>query len=136
MNYEVIKIRTAMTEGKLESGLSFLEGGQDIPFQINRLYCIYETEKEKRGFYENEKEWQLLFCPYGEIDVMIDDGTKEEIIALNNPSVGLVLYSELWREVSWIKSGSVLCVATSSSNNIDRLCCDYSAFINSIQNKS
>ena len=45
MDYEVIKIRTAVTKNELDSGLSFMEGGQDIPFSIDR-YIVFMSRKE------------------------------------------------------------------------------------------
>lgn len=112
MDYKVIKIRTVMTEA--ESGLSFLEGEQDIPFKINHLYCIFEKEKNKQnGFQNQEQSWQLLLCPYGAIEVMVDNGAKREKISLDNPSIGLILHADIWRETTWKEKGSVLCIASS-----------------------
>lgn len=133
MNYEVIRIRTAVTKNELDSGLSFLEGEQDIPFPIDRLYCIYETEgNEQCGFDEREQSQYILFCPYGEIDVLVDDGTQRETIILNSPSIGLMFGSSMWREITWRQKKSVLCIAAHGHYDKRYLCDDYNAYLNFI----
>lgn len=128
MDYKVIKIRTVMTEA--DAGLSFLEGEQDIPFKINHLYCIFEKEKNmQNGFQSQDQSWQLLLCPYGAIEVMVDDGTKRESISLNNPSVGLILRADIWREMTWKEKGSVLCIASFADYDTEKFCGDYGTYL-------
>lgn len=114
MNYEIMKIRSAVSPDSRYGGLSFVEGERDIPFAIKRIYCIYETEKGlHRGFHAHKLNYQLLFCPYGKIDIIIDDGMEKETVTLNRPDKGLILTPGLWREMIWRETGSVLCVAAS-----------------------
>ena len=114
MNYQIIKINTVWNKDPKLGGLSFVESERDIPFAIKRIYCIYKTEENQhRGFHAHKKNWQLLFCPYGAIDIILTDGEKTETILLDNPSKGLVLYPGLWREMIWRQDDSVLCVAAS-----------------------
>lgn len=136
MKYKKIKIRTAVTKNEVESGLSFLEGEQDIPFHIKRVYCIYETEGKKYcGFNAKERNQYFLFCPYGEIDVLLDDGMKREMIALNEPSIGVILNSDIWCEIVWMQKSSVLCVAAHDCYDLDQLCGDYMAYLKFIDGK-
>lgn len=131
MDYRVIEIRTVMTE--TESGLSFLEGERDIPFKINHLYCIFEKEKNNHNGFQNcIQSWQLLLCPYGFIEVMVDNGTKKERVLLDNPSIGLILHADLWREVIWKENGSVLCIASSADYNVGKLNKDYAEYLDYI----
>lgn len=114
MDYKIIDIRTVMNNDAGISGLSFVEGERDIPFEIKRMYFIYENEQEiQKGFYPHKQSWHLLFCPNGKIDVTIDNGNNRTVISLDNPSKGLILHPSLWREIVWIVKGSVLCVAAS-----------------------
>lgn len=130
MDYEVIKISTAVTKNELDSGLSFMEGGQDIPFSIDRLYCVYESEGNKQcGFDAREHGQYILFCPYGEITVLVDDGQQREAIMLNDPSTGLILGSNMWREITWRQKNSVLCIAAHGHYDKEYLCSDYSAYM-------
>lgn len=114
MNYRVIQLKTVWNEDPKLGGLSFVESERDIPFAIKRIYCIFKTEENQhRGFHAHKKNWQLLFCPYGVIDIILTDGDVEETITLDNPSKGLVLKPGLWREMIWRHDDSVLCVAAS-----------------------
>jgi len=114
MNYELIQIHTKHGDAPGEGTLSFAEEKKDIPFRIRRIYYIYDVDKGvERGHHAHKLNKQLLFCPYGEIEVIIDDGKKKESIMLDNPTKGLILYPGLWREMIWHKKESVLCVAAS-----------------------
>ena len=135
MEYQLVKIRTVITEDAEKTGLSFLEGEQDIPFKINRLYCMYEKEKnEQKGFHPNKHSWQLLFCPHGVIEVLVDDGTKREIITLDNPDKGFILHPGIWREITWKQKHSVLCVAASGHYEPEKLRNDYDLYLEFIKN--
>lgn len=126
IKYQLISIKTVMTNNNLESGLSFFEGEHDIPFKINRLYCTYENEEKKlKGFHSDKQGWQLMFCPYGIIELIIDDGEKKEKILLDKPSVGLILRPGVCHEINWKRSNSVLCVATSGHYESEKLRDDY-----------
>ena len=74
-NYKVIDVKTIQNEDPKYGALSFLEGKRDIPFPIRRVYWITETEADlHRGFHAHKLNCQLLFCPYGVIDIILDDG--------------------------------------------------------------
>lgn len=132
MEYQLVKIRTVFTKEDVESGLSFLEAEQDIPFKIKRLYCVYEKEDKQKGFHPHKHSWQLLFCPYGVIDVLIDDGKERKIITLDAPSKGLILHSGVWREITWKMKDSVLCIAASGHYEPDKLRTDYNMYLDFI----
>ena len=134
--YEVIKIRTALQKDDRKTGLSFFEGEHDIPFRISRLYTIYESEEDnQKGFHAHKQSWHLLFCPYGAIDVMIDTGKERKTINLADPSIGLILHPSVWREMSWKREGSVLCVAASGHYDADKLRDNYNEYLKFLQEK-
>lgn len=135
MKYQLVKIRTAITSDDMESGLSFFESERDIPFKINRFYCIYEKNNQK-GFHLHKQSWQLLFCPYGAIDVFVDDGIERRTISLDNPSKGLVLHPGIWREIVWKEENSVLCVATSGHYEPEKLRDDYNLYLEFIKDRN
>ena len=108
----VIHIRTVPTPG--EGELSFFEAERDINFEIKRIYYISKVpEGICRGFHAHKALKQLLFCPYGEIRLFLDDGHVREEITLDDPSIGVVIDKPTWREMLWLKPNSVLCVAAS-----------------------
>lgn len=130
MDYKVIKLNTAMHEDTRYGGLCFFEGERDIPFAIRRVFCVFETEAGiHRGFHAHKRNWQLLFCPYGSIDIIMDDGACRETVTLDEPSKGLILNPSLWHEMLWNRDGSILCVAASEYYDPNEYIRDYEKFL-------
>ncbi len=125
----IIKIKTIPTVDAGE--LSFFEANHDIPFNVKRIYYISKVpEGVRRGFHAHKELEQLLFCPYGKIKLVLDNGKNREEIILNDPSIGIVIQHTIWREMLWLKKDSVLCVAASDYFRADDYIRDYSEFIN------
>ena len=123
----IIRIRTVPTDDAGQ--LSFFEGGHDIDFEIRRVYYISKVpEGVRRGFHAHKELKQLLFCPYGEIQLILDDGSVREEITLNDPSVGVLIEKPTWREMLWLKPDSVLCVAASDYYEVEDYIRDYDEF--------
>lgn len=136
MNYELITLNTVMNDNPKYGGLSFVESEKDIPFAIKRVYCIYQTEEGlHRGFHAHKLNWQLLFCPYGNIEIILDDGKEKNVITLNQPSKGLILHPGLWREIIWKQDNSVLCVAASEYYDPKEYIRDYDEFLDFVVKK-
>ena len=130
MEYQIIRLRKKDAENPHLGSLSFIEWERDIPFDIKRVYCIFNAEKEShRGFHAHKNLCQLLFCPYGEIDIILDDGESRERVRLHEPDMGLVLPPGLWREMVWKKDGSVLCVAASAYYDANDYIRSYEQFL-------
>ena len=128
--YRVLNIKTVDHEDPRYGSLSFLEGKRDIPFPIRRAYWITETEAEfHRGYHAHKLNCQLLFCPYGAIDLLLDDGTTKNIVTLDKPEKGLLLMPGIWREMVWKKSGSVLCVLASEYYDPQEYIRNYDEFL-------
>ena len=129
-NYRVLQIKTIRSEDPKYGMLSFLEGKRDIPFAIRRVYWITETEANlHRGFHAHKLNCQLLFCPYGKIDIILDDGEKKVTVSLDDPGKGLMLMPGLWREMVWKQSESILCVLASEYYDEKEYIRDYDEFI-------
>lgn len=109
---KVIHIKTVPTVDAGE--LSFFEAKRDIPFEIKRIYYISKVpEGVRRGFHAHKELKQLLFCPYGRIQLILENKNGREEIELSDPSVGVVIDRLTWREMLWLQKDSVLCVAAS-----------------------
>ena len=94
--------------------LSFFEATNDIPFDIKRIYFISKVpEGVRRGFHAHKELKQLLFCPYGRIQLILENKHGREEIELSDPSYGVLIEEPTWREMLWLQKGSVLCVAAS-----------------------
>lgn len=137
MNYQIMQLNTVWNKDPKLGGLSFVESERDIPFAIKRIYCIYKIEENQhRGFHAHKKNWQLLFCPYGAIDIILTDGEQTEIITLDNPAKGLVLNPGLWREMRWLHGDSVLCVAASEYCDPDEYVRNYDEYLSYRETKN
>ena len=123
----IIKIKTIATVNAGE--LSFFESTKDIPFEIKRIYYISKVpEGVRRGYHAHKTLKQLLFCPYGRIQLVLENGHGREEIELSDPSVGVVIDEPTWREMLWIQKDSVLCVAASDYYDVDDYVRDYADF--------
>ena len=124
---KVIHIKTIPTVKTGE--LSFFEGTRDIPFEIKRFYFISKTpEGSKRGFHAHKKLKQLLFCPYGRILITLENQYGREEIELSDPSIGILIEKPTWREMLWLQSDSVLCVAASDYYDPNDYIRDYNCY--------
>ena len=128
LNCKIVKIKSIGTENAGQ--LSFFESNKDIPFDIKRIYYITNVpDGTRRGFHAHKALKQLLFCPYGEIMLLLDNGKEREEIILNDPSMGIVIDTPIWREMVWLKSNSILCVAASEYYSEDDYLRNYDDFI-------
>lgn len=124
---KIIHIKTIPT---VKSGeLSFFEGGHDIPFDVKRIYYISKVpEGVRRGFHAHKKLKQVLFCPYGRIQLILENANSREEIELSDPSIGVVIEEPIWREMLWLQKDSVLCVAASEYYDAEDYIRDYDEF--------
>lgn len=124
-------IQNLEKNGNLDFGyLSFFEANKDIPFEIKRIYYTYDVPvNTKRGMHAHKKLQQLLWCPYGEIEVMLDNGHKKESFLLDSPEKALLVLKGYWHDMYWRKEGSVLCVAASDYYNEADYIRDYEKFL-------
>ncbi|MDQ3686209.1 MAG: FdtA/QdtA family cupin domain-containing protein [Acidobacteriota bacterium] len=94
--------------------LTFIEGGRHIPFEIKRVYYIYDVPGgAERGGHAHKKLEQLIIAVSGSFDVVLSDGRDKRKFQLNRPYYGLYICPMIWREIENFSSGSV-CIALSS----------------------
>ncbi len=124
---KVIHLKTIPTVNAGE--LSFFEATHDIPFEIKRIYYISKVpEGVRRGFHAHKELKQLLFCPYGRIQLVLENNNGREEIELSDPSIGVVIDQCTWREMLWLQKDSVLCVAASDFYKVEDYIRDYGEF--------
>lgn len=124
---KVVRIKTIPTVDAGE--LSFFEGTHDIDFEIKRIYYISKVpEGVRRGFHAHKKLKQLLFCPYGRIQLILENQNGREEIELSDPSIGVIIDKPTWREMLWLQKDSVLCVAASDFYDVEDYVRDYDEF--------
>ena len=102
--------------------LTFIEGGRHIPFDIARVYYLYDVPGgAERGGHAHKGLRQLIIAMSGSFDVILDDGAEKNRIHLNRSYQGLYVCEMIWRELDNFSSGSVCMVL--ASNRYDE--CDY-----------
>lgn len=91
-----------------------LEGNDVIPFNIRRVYYIYEVEENvRRGFHSHKELEQVLICVHGSVKILLKTPNDEKIVTLNNPSEGLYIGPDIWREMYDFEDDAVLLVLAS-----------------------
>lgn len=109
--------------------LSFFESLKDVNFKIKRIYYIYDVPLDKkRGMHAHKQLEQLIWCPYGNIEIILDNGIKKKKFVLDKPYKALIVERGFWRDMFWKKKGSVLCVAASDYYTEDDYIRNYSEF--------
>lgn len=111
--------------------LSVVEGGTDIPFDIRRIYYIYDVPGgEDRGGHAHRHLSQLIISASGSFDVTLDDGRIRRKFVLNRPYIGLLVRPGIWRELNNFSSGAVTLVLASDLFDEDDYIRDYGVFRN------
>ena len=91
-----------------------LEEFEDIPFEVKRVYYMYDTkEGVRRGFHAHKKLEQILICIHGSCDVLLDNGKQKKIVSLEKPYEGLYVPNNMWREMYNFSPDAVLMVLAS-----------------------
>ena len=91
-----------------------LEGAREIPFDISRIYYIYDVEKGyRRGFHSHADLEQVLVCVHGSVKILIKTPTNEEVVTLDSPDKGLYIGPMIWREMFEWENDAVLLVMAS-----------------------
>ena len=88
--------------------------GDTIPFEIKRLFFIYEIPDGKnRGGHAHREQRTILFAVHGSFDVVLDDGRGKRTVHLNQPAIGLLLQPGVWSRLENFTTGTV-CLAVNS----------------------
>ena len=91
-----------------------LEEGKEIPFDIKRVYYIYDTlVGVRRGYHAHKNLKQILICVKGSCKIHLDDGIETSEIVLNKPHEGLYIEHNVWREMYDFSEDAVLLVLAS-----------------------
>jgi hypothetical protein len=94
--------------------LSFVEGSRHVPFDIARVYWLYDVPGgAERGGHAHRDLHQVIVAMSGSFDVVLDDGTITQRVHLNRSYAGLYVPSMVWREIDNFSSGSVCMVLAS-----------------------
>ena len=111
MNIQIINFDI---KGDQRGNLISLEQHKNIPFDIKRVYYIFDTkEGVRRGFHAHKKLNQVLICVSGSCKILLDDGQEKQEIKLHSPDKGLLIKSVIWREMFDFSENCILLVLAS-----------------------
>jgi dTDP-4-dehydrorhamnose 3,5-epimerase-like enzyme len=110
--------------------LTAVEGGIQIPFEIRRVYYLYDVPGgATRGGHAHKALEQLIIAMSGSFDVVLDDGREQRRFHMNRSYFGLYVCPMTWRELDDFSSGSVCLVLASQKYTEDDYYRDHGAFL-------
>ena len=113
-----------------------LEEHKDIPFEIKRVYYMYDTGKGvTRGQHAHKSLEQILICTHGSCKLMLDNGKEKKIVSLEKPYEGLYISNNIWREMYDFSSDAVLMVLASDVYKEEDYIRNYDEFLKFVNMK-
>lgn len=110
--------------------LSFIEEEKHVPFEIERVYWIYDVPGgQTRGGHAFKNQNELIVALSGSFDILIDDGKEHKIFSLNRSYYGIYIPAGLWREMENFSTNSLAMVLSSSVYSEDDYIRDYQLFL-------
>lgn len=113
-----------------KGNLAVVENGETLPFDVKRVYYLYDVPGgESRGSHAHKELEQLIVAASGSFTVTLDDGQDKCSFFLNRPYQGLYVKPGMWRELSDFSSGAVCMVLASEVYQEDDYIRDYDCFL-------
>ncbi|MCO4198562.1 FdtA/QdtA family cupin domain-containing protein [Aeromonas hydrophila] len=125
----LIKLLDFRVLGDERGSLIALESNNQIPFNISRVYYLYDTKKGvARGFHAHKKLKQLAICIKGSCRFVMDDGDNKEEVILSTPDKGLLIDAMQWHEMYDFSDDCVLMVLANMPYDESDYIRDYDVF--------
>ena len=106
-----------------------LEKNKEVPFDIKRVYYIYDTLSDvRRGFHSHKNLKQILICVHGSCKIHLDNGFETAEVVLDKPHEGLFIEHNIWREMYDFSKDAVLLVLASELYDESDYIRDYQKF--------
>lgn len=113
-----------------KGNLSVVENGQTLPFDVKRVYYLYDVPGgENRGAHAHKELSQLIIAASGSFTVTLDDGKCKRSFFLNRPYQGLYVKPGMWRDLDDFSSGAVCMVLASDVYKVEDYIRDYNEFL-------
>ncbi len=125
-----VKMYNFTPHGDDRGQLIAIEQLKDLPFEIKRVYYIYDTlEGVRRGFHAHLNLEQILVCVKGSCKIHLDDGSDTAEVLLDEPSKALYIANNMWREMYDFSPDAVLLVLASEYYDEADYIRDYDKFL-------
>lgn len=113
-----------------KGNLSVIENGVTLPFDVKRVYYLYDVPGgESRGAHAHYELEQLIVAASGSFSVTLDDGNEKKRFFLNRPYQGLYVRPGMWRDLEDFSSGAICMVLASDVYKVEDYIRDYDVFI-------
>ena len=135
INMQIIKY-VFQQHGDNRGQLVALEENKDIPFEIKRVYYMYDTgEGVRRGFHAHKNLEQILICIHGSCKIHLDNGYEKKEVSLEKPYEGLYVANNMWREMYDFSPDAVLMVLASEYYDEKDYIRNYDEFMKMVRNE-
>jgi len=109
--------------------LSVIEQNKDIPFEVKRVYWIYDVPGgEKRGGHAYYKNKEFIVSLSGSFDIILDDGKCRKVFTLNRSYYGIYVPNGIWREMNNFSTNSLALILSSLPYDVNDYNFDYDTF--------
>ena len=113
-----------------KGNLSVVQNGSTVPFDVKRVYDVYDVPGgESRGSHAHKELSQLIIAASGSFRVTLDDGNVKRSFTLNRPYQGLYVKPGIWRDLDDFSSGAVCLVLASEVYDKEDYIRDYQEFL-------
>lgn len=113
-----------------------LEENKEIPFNVKRIYYMYDTiDGVTRGYHAHKTLNQILICINGSCEIGLDNGKEKESVVLNRPDEGIFIGPGVWHTMYNFSKGAVLMVLASDYYNESDYIRNYEEFLKSMSIK-
>lgn len=128
--YDCTIIELNKHHSERKGNISVVENNKDIPFEVKRVYYLYDVPGgESRGAHAHKELSQLIIAASGSFTVTLDDGNVKRTFLLNRPYQGLYVKPGIWRDLDDFSSGSVCLVLASHPYDEKDYIRDYKDFL-------
>lgn len=129
--YDCTMIELDKHHSDRKGNISVVQNGYTVPFDIKRVYYLYDVPGgESRGAHAHKELNQLIIAASGSFRVTLDDGCVKRSFMLNRPYQGLYVKPGIWRDLDDFSSGAVCLVLASEVYQAEDYIRDYDEFLN------
>lgn len=131
---ELVQLVDFQAHGDERGTLVSLESAKNIPFEIKRVYYMFDTQSDvARGFHAHKKLKQAAICISGNCTMLLDDGLRKESVVLSSPKQAVLIDPMVWHEMSDFSENCILLVLADDIYDENDYIRDYDDFIRRCQ---